>query len=336
MVNRLKLFSFKGLKYSINTILMALIPVMLAILLLQFFVNIRQYDKAVREIELKESYNIEMLIYYIVSGLVHIIICAIIANQFALTNKKDITELKLKITRNTRLIFLLFVFFLVYFLDYIHTNLAYLSHDRLYILMSKSEFYRTSFASFPRGAQWFHLFSSFPFILICFALAVMIYAGFYIGNEMYNFVYKQDFSVENLKEYIKDLHQLLRNYAQLLSIVMVSSTIATILFFQLPVPLIKDELIKGHYSNVSMAMGICWGVVFSLTLLFLCIYPYKLAHKKISSIVQMERIKNDPALEEWIDKHKSYYTFIWNLRLFTSIISPAAAGILTTIISHVL
>lgn len=336
MSKGIRSFSFKGLRYSVNTILLALIPVGLAILFLQLFVNVRPYDRGLRNIELKETYNIEMLIYYLVSGLMHIIICAIIANQFALTGKKDLPHLKLTVVRNTRLLFLFFVFLLVYFLDSIHINLAYLSHDRLYILMDKSEFYTSSFAFFPSGQQWFRLFSTFPFLLISFALCVMIYAGFYIGNEMYNFIYKQDFTIEKLKEHIKDLHRILRNYARLLSIVMVSSTIATILFFQLPVPLIKDDLIKSSYSNVSMSMGICWGVVFSLTLLFLCIYPYKLAHKKITSIIQMERVKNDPELEEWIDKHKSYYTFIWNLQLFTSIISPAAAGILTTILSHVL
>lgn len=331
-----KLFSFKGLKFSVQTILFALIPVLISIILLQFFVNIHSYDEEVKRIEIKEGYNIEMLIYYLVSGLVHIIICAIIANQFALTNRKDVPGIKLSVTRNLRLLFLFFVFFLVYFLDMSHINLAYLSHERLYVLLSKSEFYKPAFASFPLTLDWFHLFSSFPFLLICFALSVMIYAGFYIGNEMYNFVYKHDFSTEKLKEYIKDLHLLLLNYAKLLSIVMVSSTIATILFFQLPVPLIKDELIKSNYSNVSMSMGICWGVIFSLTLLFLCIYPYKIAYKKVSSIIQTERVKNDPELEEWIDKHKSYYSFIWNLKLFTSIISPAAAGILTTILSHLL
>lgn len=332
----LRLFNFKGLGYGVNTILLALIPVGLAILFLQLFVNITPYDKGLKSIELKETYNIEMLIYYLVAGLLHIIICIIIANQFALDNKKDLPHLKLSVIRNTRLFFLLAVFFLVYFFDSIHINLAYLSHDRLYILMEQSEFYARSFHFFPSGLQWFRLFSTFPFLLICIALSVMIYAGFYIGNEVYNFIYKQDFPVEKLKEHIKDLHSILRNYARLLSIVMVSSTVATILFFQLPVPLIKDDVVSNNYSNVSMSMGICWGVVFSLTLLFLCIYPYKLAHRKITSIIQSERIKNDPELEDWIDKHKSYYTFIWNLQLFTSIVSPAAAGILTTILSHIL
>jgi len=336
MGEKFRLFSFKGIKFSVNIILLSLVPVILAILFLQFFVNTSIYDQGLKKIELQDNYNIEMLIYYIVSGLVHIILCVIVANQFALGYKNNMPGIKLNVSRNVRLLFLIFVFLLVYFLDSIHINLAYLSHDRLYILMNKSEFFRSSFVSFPGRWPWFHLFSIFPFLLICFALAVMIYAGFFIGGEMYNFVYKQDFAAEKLKEHIKELHRLLRNYAQLLSIVMVSSTIATILFFQLPVSLIKEELVRRSYSNVSMSMGICWGVVFSLTLLFLCIYPYKLAHKKITSIIQMERIKNNPQLEEWIDKHKSYYSFIWNLRLFTSIVSPAAAGILTTILSHIL
>ena len=336
MRTRPKSFAFKSIRYSVNTILLALIPVTLGIIFLEVFVNVRSYDQGLRSIDLKDTYNIEMLIYYLVSGLMHMIICAIIANQFGLTNKRDLPGVKLKVVRNTRMMFLLFVFVMVYFLDSIHINLAYLSHDRLYILMERSEFFERTFRYIPSQLEWFRVFSTFPFLLICFALCVMVYAGFFIGNEMFNFTHKQDFTPDKIKEQIKDLHRILRNYARLLSIVMVSSTIATILFFQLPVPLIKDELVKANYNNVSMAMGICWGVVFSLTLLFLCIYPYKLAHRKITSIILSERVKNDPELEEWIDQHKSYYTFIWNLQLFTSIISPAAAGILTTILSHVL
>jgi hypothetical protein len=330
------ILSFKSLRYSVNTVLLALIPVILAIIFLQVLVNTSLYDKQLRSLEVGNGYDIQWLIYYIVSGLVHIVICAVIASQFSLENKKNMVQPKLRLTRNTRLVFLFGVCTLVYILDSIHINMAYLSHDRLYVLLEKSDYFKSTLTYVPSKYQWFRLFSTFPFLLICMALAVMVYASFYIGNKMYRFIHDQEFTVDKIKEYVKDLHRMLRNYAQLLSIVMVSSTIATILFFQLPVPLIKDGIFRNDYSNVSMAMGICWGVVFSLTLLFLCVYPYRLAYKKISALIQMERVKNNPELEDWIDKHKSYYTFIWNLKLLASIVSPAAAGILTTILSHIL
>jgi hypothetical protein len=271
-----------------------------------------------------------------VISIVHIIICAIIINQFSLSEKKSTNRVKLKSVRKLRLLFVVAMFILVYFLDLFNIKLAYLSHQRLYLLMGKSEFFHTSFRYVFPGIEIFRLFSILPFTLILVAVSVMIYAGFYIGQEMDTFINKRDLAVDKIKDELKSLHRLLKNYAQLLSIVMVSSTIATILFFQLPISLIKSQTVKAEYINVSMAIGVCWGVIFSLTLLFLCMYPYKLAHKKITALVQSDRIRNDPDLEDWIDKHRSYYTFIWNLRLLTSIISPAAAGIITTILSNFL
>jgi hypothetical protein len=336
MFNLSGLGSFKALNYSISTVILALIPVTLAIIFLELFINVSLYDEGIKCIEITDSYDIQMLIYYIISGVVHVIICGIIASQFAIENRIDTPYQKLRIVRITRAFFLLFVFVLVYFLDNINIKLAYLSHERLYILMSKSSYFKDLLILIPTNLKWFHLFSLFPFMLICFALSVMIYAGFYIGNEMYNFIDKQELNPDKLKEHVLNLHRLLRNYAQLLSIVLVSSTIATVLFFQVPVPLIADGAIQKSYSNVSMAIGICWGVIFSLTLLFLCICPYRLAHRKLVSIVQSDRVRNSPDLEEWILKYKSYYTFIWNLKLLAPIVSPAVSGILTTIISHVL
>lgn len=337
------IFYFKSLHYGVSIVLLALIPVSLAIIFFQTFVNVSPYSKEIKSIAISETYDLQMLIYYIISGLIHVIICFVIASHFSMSNNKDTPYPKLRILKTIRFIFLIFVLALVYILDALHINVAYLSHDRLYILMGKSEYFKSAFIYFPEnlsslfnGWEWFHLFSSFPFMLISIAIAVMIYSGFYIGNELYQFLHVKELSIERIKEYIKDLHLMLRNYAQLLSIALVSSTIATVLFLQVPVPLIKDDAIRANYTNVSVAIGVFWGVVFSLTLLFLCIYPYRLAHKKITALIQMDRVKNDPKLEEWLDKHKNYYTFIWNLKLLTSIISPAAAGILSAVISHIL
>jgi hypothetical protein len=334
---------FKSLKYGLSTILFALIPVVFAIILFQIFFNVRTYHAELQLITTTKQYDIQKLLYYLIGGLAHITICTIITAQFSLGNKRDLTAHKAKVLRRVRTIAVVSVFVLIYLLDTIHINLAYLSHDRLYTLMSRSEYFSNLFKFFPEssgrtfeGWHWFHLFSTLPFLLICVALSVMVFAGFYIGNELHNFVKKESFDEKRVKDHITDLNILLKKYAQLLSIVMVSSTITTILFFQLPVPLIQDLAVQHNFSQVSMTMGICWGVIFSLTLLFLCIYPYQIAHRRMTTLLQEQRIKNNAELEAWMDQHKNYFTFIWNLKLLTSIISPAAAGILTTIISGLL
>jgi hypothetical protein len=80
-------------------------------------------------------------------------------------------------------------------------------------------------------------------------------------------------------------------------------------------------------------MGVCWGVVFSLTLLFLCIYPYALIHKKIKTVIQQNRIKDDPELEKWIYEYTSYYSLMVDNTFIISIVSPAVSSIFSAIIS---
>jgi hypothetical protein len=339
MVKIKKFLAFKELKYSLITVSLGLIPVFVIILLLQLFVDIVPYHSQLKTIDLSDYYDIKMLIYYIVSAIIHLFICIIVSSYFSLSINKNTSIPKLRVMRTFRLFSLVFVFLLVYLIDGLHINLAYLSHDRIYFILSKSIFYSNSFKFFPEdfmliGMKWFHLFSVLPFTLICVALSVMVFGGFYIGKELYNHVDSKEVSVNTLKEFVSNSNRMLRSYSQLLSVVMVSSTIATVLFFQLPVSLIKDTALRGYYSGVSMSMGVCWGATFSLTLLFLCIFPYSMIHRKIRSVIQDNRVKDDPEFEVWIEENASYFSFFGNIKLIISIVSPVVAGILTTLISH--
>lgn len=337
------LFYFKNVRHSLGIILFALIPVVLSVIVFQVFVNRSVYTDALLKLEIKPQYNIVMLLYYLIIGIAHIIISIIVAWQFALLNKRNMPSFKMTAIKKARLLSLIVIFFAIYLVDLFGLNISFLSHERLYLLMQQSDFYKQVFLYFPdclfqnyANWEWFRVFSILPFLLICVAVSVMIYGGFYIGNEINRFLSIEDWDLKRIREKLTEQTRILRNYAQLLSIVMVSSTIATILFFLLPIPLIKDPLQKNEFMNVSFAMGICWGVIFSLTLLFLCIYPYKKVHDRISILVQMERVKNDPEHENWLLRHKNHYTFSWNFRLIVSILSPAATGILATLASQFL
>jgi hypothetical protein len=333
------LLHFKQLKYGVYTVLMGLIPVWLTVLFFELLIDVKPYLQQVNKIVLTDDYNIKILIYYVIAGCVHITVCAIVGYHFRKSTLLNIPVQVVKQIGRVRMLFLVAVFVLVYWMDNLHIDLSVLSHDRLYILLSKSNFFKEAFQFFPIdylhfSGQWFRVFSLFPFILICFALIVMVFGGFFVGKEIYNHINKKEIAKEDIKEFVSELNTTLKNYVQLLSIVLVSSTIATVLFFQLPVALIKDAALRENYHSTSMAMGVCWGVIFSLTLLFLCIYPYQLAYKKISDAINKVRISNDPELQKWVDEHKSYYSLIGNLKLVISILSPAAAGIFTTILSH--
>jgi hypothetical protein len=330
---------FKQLQYGVKTVLYGLIPGTLAVILFQLLIDIKPYDNSLKAIVIGEAYDIKMLVYYAISAIAHLIVCSVIIYHFLLKNERDLNSNVLGVLRRTRLLFLIVVFFLLYFLDRSSINVAYLSHDRLYILLSKSSFFKNAFRAFPSDygwlaqGTWFHLFSIIPFGGTCIALGVMVYGSFYIGKELYNKIDKTPEPEVQIKEFISGVNASLKKYVQLLSIVLVSSTIGTVLFFQIPVALIKDEALRKTYSGVSMSMGICWGVIFSLTLLFLCIFPYRLAHRKYASLIQNVRIKDDPELEKWLENHGSYFSLLGNAKLVLSIIAPTVASFVTTVLS---
>lgn len=340
MRNRIKrLFAFKQLKYGIFTAIIGLIPVILAIILFEIFIDVSPYDRQIKLLQVCKNYDIRMILYYITSGFSHIIICCVVVGHFLFKSNKNSPILKLKLLKKIRLSVLLILIFLVFILDKIHLNLAYLSHDRLYILLGKSDFFINILKSFPKdffhfvNIDLFHVFSIFPFILISLALAVMIFGSFFIGRKLYEFLDQKDIPVNSLKEYILELKSILKKYTQLLSIVLVSSTIATILFFLVPISLLENSVEKNNYIGVSIAMGVCWGIIFSLTLFFLCIYPYSLVHKKITQVIQQNRVKEDLDLEKWIYDNTSYFSLMADQNFILSIISPAIPSIFSAVIS---
>ncbi len=91
-----KFFYFKSLKYGVITILFALIPVTLAIIFIEFLIDIKPYDTQLRNLEVLKDYSLNALIYYVVMGLVHMVICFIIAQQFCISTNKDSTLQKTK------------------------------------------------------------------------------------------------------------------------------------------------------------------------------------------------------------------------------------------------
>jgi len=331
---------FKGIQYGVKTILSGLIPVTLAIICFEMLIDVGPYQKELKTLLLAKSYNFKMLIYYIVAGFAHIVICSIIIYHFFLTSKKNAPGATLKWTRRIRLACLVGMFALVFILDAVHINIAVFSHDRLYILMTQSPFFKSAMKFFPGDFlplfrfQWFHLFSIYPFVLICFALTVMVYGGFYIGKDLQGYINREEVPNKEVKKYISSINSALKKYAQLLSVVLVSSTLSTVLFFQVPISLLKEQAVKSDYGGVSVSMGICWGVIFSLTLLFLCIYPYWLTHKKITALIQDQRVQDDPDLEEWLTTNKSFYLLMGNTKLIVSVICPAAASIVATMITQ--
>ena len=114
-----------------------------------------------------------------------------------------------------------------------------------------------------------------------------------------------------------------------MSAVLVTSTIATIIFFELPLPyLLKDSIGYQIFSQSSIAMGITWGVIFSLTMLFMYFYPLIIVHKTIKRVQKENLIINNREIVEWTNKIEDNYIIYKDLKSSLSVLLPSIIGII--------
>jgi len=118
-----------------------------------------------------------------------------------------------------------------------------------------------------------------------------------------------------------------------LGIMLATSTISTILFFQLPIPIFKDIDLYKTYQEVSFSMGFCWAVIFSLTMLSMCLYPIIIVHRKINKIIHKEEFKAVDKFKNWVTENRNIFSLSYSLRTILSFFSPVIISVITKFFS---
>lgn len=111
-----------------------------------------------------------------------------------------------------------------------------------------------------------------------------------------------------------------------------TSTIATGLFFRLPLTSIAPGDAYGSFRDLSNAMTICWGVTFSLTMLAMCFYPYFRIQKDLRTLRIESRVANDTELTRWLDDIQKEYVVYTNVKSLLTIFLPAVVAVLSRFI----
>lgn len=280
------------------------------------------------------SYEIDYIIQYVAISSFHIIVCILSISFFTRRIKKDKTNIKLSYLNLGRLLVIFSLPIILLLIDYFQPNVSLLSHERIYVILKHTPFFNNLFNSFPNdyisflNFDLFYVFSLLPFSLIVLGITVMISSCFSIGVEIAkvkNVEKENDW--KQMAKILKDTSDSLKNHVFLLSIVLVSSTIATIIFFYLPLPAIP-EFLRDSYKSVSLAMGFFWGVTYSLTLLSIYIFPYKYLAKKTSEFSQNEKLKNDLSFKKWLNENQEIFVLSENIKIIVSVLSPIFASLL--------
>jgi hypothetical protein len=218
--------------------------------------------------------------------------------------------------------------------DALHTNLAMLSHERLFRVLSRAPAMRWLFRD-----EWTlagHVWSRptyFAFIPVSGVAAPLFVTATVIvcaSRSLANF--RWDASAGNTIQRIAQLDEslaALRSYLVGLAIVLVTSTIGTEAYLRTPLGLLNPSD-QNTLKSTSDAIGLVWGGTFSLTLLTLCIYPIIVLRRRFSELEQLAL--HNLSLQRWLEKNRAPL-LIPDLQVIVSVLSPATVAMLSKLAS---
>ena len=317
-------------RIAFKTFLFMLIPVFTFVIILEALIP---KSSIVTEIDtsliLSKIDDIKIYILYLVAGSSHIIISFVVLIYMTNLLLKNSSRYKERLIKYSVIIFSVVLTSLFFIVDYFGFNLALLSHERIYSVLMKSPYFFSYFTLFPGSFLLnhqdcgFYLFSLMPFSLIFLGLLVIVFTCLNIGKDLNYFFKKVKFDTgieerKNLLNRIKAFH----NYLYILSFVLVTSTVATVLFLQLPLVCMSRGDLYQSFLETSVGIGICWGVIFSLTMLFMCFYPFVMINKKLKSIYIESEITGNVELKKWIVQLQNNYLIYKNVKTLISVLSP--------------
>lgn len=328
---------FGEVKIAAKTFLFMLIPVAAFIVIFEILIPKDSIlNKATPDVLIKNISNIKIYIIYLVSGVSHIIISLAVIVYMTNLLFKDISRLKKRILKISITVFIVSLSGLFLISDYLELNLALLSHERIYSILIMSDYFSPYFKTLPELVSLdsfnngFYLFSIMPFSLIFLGLIIIVFTCFNIGKDLnyfFNMVRFENTEEERarLLTRIKAFH----NYLYILSFILVTSIIATIFFMQIPLVCLLPGDFYQSFLGTSVGMGICWGVIFSLTMLFMCFYPFILINKKLKSVYTNIEITGNDDLKEWIMQIQNNYLIYKNIKTLLSVLSPIIISLFT-------
>ena len=333
-------FRFEELKVGALIFFLMLVPITSVMALLQLFVPTAEVNRIVAiEYPRTSAPNPDMYVFYLISAVAHVIVAMLVIITLRRRLRENISEPKRRSLEIGAYSFVVVIVGLFIISDSLHPVLARLSHDRIYRVIESSPLFSPYFKSFPGafvGSSSFHVFYPFSLLsggLIILGLIVIVLTCFNLGRDLVSVRNSINAELTASKRQELDTKiQAFHNYFYILSAVLMTSTIATGLFFRLPLTSIATGEAYNSFRDLSTAMTICWGVTFSLTMLAMCFYPYFRIQKDLRTLRIESKVANDTELTLWLDDIQKEYVVYTNVKSLLTIFLPAVVAVLSRFI----
>jgi hypothetical protein len=221
--------------------------------------------------------------------------------------------------------------------DAFHMKMAVLSHERVFSVLSAEPSLASLFRDEVDTGQltlsvptWF---SFFPIIGVGAALwatcvVIMCASKFVVTFETQTV----DSAETDPRAKLTEAIEALQTHLLALSLVLVTSTFGTIAYLRIPLGFLADGP-RSEFKSISDSVGLVWGVMFSLTLIALCVHPFILLRERFDKLREQTEQTKNKVMENWLHENRALLQVPANLQLLLSIVSPAAVAVVSNLIS---
>ncbi|HKS23469.1 MAG TPA: hypothetical protein VJZ76_11760 [Thermoanaerobaculia bacterium] len=331
--------SFQEMRYAVIIAAFSVIPSIAMFIVLQLYLSDAAVTMMCRGHHSLSSHDFAPLFNYYTIWVAHVLISVGVGVGADRSAFRNASEVKIKALKRFRIAIFLSLMLIVFVADATHRNIALLSHERIFNVLSNDPALAVMFHNDVRYLnRTIPMPTSFSFLpIVAVAAALWAMATVILCCSRFLAAFQQsdgdsDTSSGDRVAAFSDAMEALRSHFLALSLVLVTSTLATIAFFRTPLGLLGSSE-RRDYQNISDAMGLVWGVTFSLTLIALCVYPFVVLRRRFDSLDRDAQDTKNAALGRWIRKHRTLLQVPANLKLVLSILSPATVAIVSRLIS---
>jgi hypothetical protein len=333
------LFPYRETRHARWMIGAALVPALLVWGVFELFLT----DSAIARLSRIDrsavgGHDLAPLFTYYISWVAHVCISLGVGLLAAHSAFRNTSEPKKSVLRSFRILVPLAVLLVILAADAMHCNLAVLSHQRLFNVLALEP----SLLPMFRTERTFNAYTVWAPTTFSFFPVSAIAAAFWATSTIIMCASKFLVELKRPKKRIADPQKRiaafcdaleeLRSHFMALSLVLVTSTLATIAYLRTPLGLLSEAERSGFKATAD-AIGLVWGVMFSLTLLALCIYPFSVLRRCFSSLGTEADLTKDTVLSQWVRENRTVLQVPANLQLVLSTLLPATVAVLANLVS---
>lgn len=281
--------------------------------------------------------NYAPLLNYYIAWVTHCLTSLGIAFFAARSAFRNMPMEKVTVVKRFRTMVFLIALLVVLFADAVHCALAKFSHERLFNVLSAES---SLSPLFQRGRQIAGYSISTPTIFSFFPMAA-IAAAFWAATTIIlcasRFLVEfertdTDVDVEKRVGAFSDAMEELRSHLTALSVVLVTSTLTTVAYLRTPLGFLGVTR-RDEFRAMTDAVGLAWGVTFSLILLAICVYPFLVLRESFNGLARdADGMNHGEVLATWVRQNRLVLQIPGNIQMVFSVLLPATVAVLAHLV----